>query len=95
MFKVQNDVPIPSPVRDLSNLKRLYPFHTMQVGQFFFVPNRTKNTLSSHASTIGVRLQCKFVTRLTFAKVNAKSDWTLCAEGDKDAVLGIGCWREA
>jgi len=95
MFKLQRNIPVPAPVRDLSNIKRRYPYHDMDVGEFFFVPNKTKNTLSSHASTVGHRLGRKFITRLTHARLDTKGAWKLCDASAENAVQGIGVWREA
>jgi hypothetical protein len=58
----------------------------------FFVPNRAKNTLATHTSSMGKALGRKFVTRLITMK-KAGESWTLADAGDEDAVTGIGVWR--
>lgn len=94
MFRVQKNVPIPPLVRNPANIKRTYPYHTMKVGDFFFAPNMSKNTLSSHASTTGHKMGRTFVTRLTYAYQDTKGDWKLCDEHHEGSVRGVGVWRE-
>jgi len=94
MFKVQKNVKVPAPVRSLANIKRRYPYHSMEVGDFFFVPNKTKNTLSSRASTVGKKLERKFLTRLIYAILKSDGTWEPCDATVDGAVLGIGVWRE-
>jgi hypothetical protein len=93
MFKVQKNVAMPATVRNPATVKRVYPYHTMDVGDFFFVPNKKKNTLSSHASAAGRKLGRKFNTRLTHAYLDKKENWHICEASREGAVLGIGAWR--
>jgi hypothetical protein len=65
----------------------------MDIGDFFFVPNKEKNTLSSHASAAGRKLKRKFLTRLTHATPNTHGGWDLCHVDAENAVQGIGVWR--
>lgn len=92
MFELQRGVPIPPVKRSVTPVRRKYPFEDMQVGDFFFVDGKTKNTLGTHVSTVGKELGRKFSTRLTFARKN-KSGWEICEPGDKGAVQGVGVWR--
>lgn len=71
---------------------RKYPFTSMTVGEFFFVPNRTKNTLMSHASAMGRKLRRKFSTRLCWM-AHRNGIWHSANEGDPGAVQGIAIHR--
>lgn len=61
----------------------------------FFIPNKTKNTIGTHASTVGKKLGRKFATRLVYMKGNEQDGWENCTAQDEGAVLGIGVWRTA
>lgn len=92
MYAVQENVPIPKVVRNRPPVRRKYPFHTMTVGQMFFVPERTKNTLATHASSVGRKLGRKFLSRLTWM-VQQGGAWQPCGEHEIGAVYGIAVWR--
>ena len=103
-FPIQKYVPIPSIVRDPSSVSRKYDYGAMGIGDFFFVPGKDKNTLSSHASAAGKRLSRKFLTRLIYAieledgtySPYEDDDNTVPVTEDTDgAVQGIGVWRLA
>jgi hypothetical protein len=64
----------------------------MEIDDMFFVPGRTKNTLSTHATTVGKALNRKYVTRKTYM-VKTKQGWEPCDPGATGATLGIGVWR--
>ena len=105
MFKVLKGIPLPKTTRgDLPPRKSKYPYAFLEIGDMFFIPNKEKNTLSTHTSTIGKKLDRKFSTRLTYMKfvneagepVALDSDtgyWIASKEGEEGAVLGIGVWR--
>lgn len=105
MFKVLKGIPLPKTNRgDLPPRQSKYPYALLEIGDMFFIPNKTKNTLSTHTSTIGKKLDRRFSTRLTYMKfVDADGDlvettdengfWAAAKEGDEGAVLGIGVWR--
>jgi len=92
MHEVQKDVPIPKTIRTAPPARRKYPFDKMEVGDMFFVPDKTKNTLATHASTTGKKLGRKFVTRLVFMK-EGLDGWTPCEQDEEGAVQGVGVWR--
>lgn len=92
MLQIQRNVPLARAIRKVSPASRKYPFADMKVGDMFFVPDKTRNTLTTHASTVGKALGRKFVTRLTYM-VETKTGWVQAAAGDKGAVLGVGVWR--
>lgn len=89
---VLKSVPIPKTIRPQGGRARKYPFETMEVGEMFFVPNKTRNTMSTHASTVGKKLGKKFATRLT-TMVETSTGWKPCAPGYPGAVVGVGVWR--
>lgn len=93
MYELQDDVPVPTTVRPSASARRKYPFEEMVIGQMFFVPNRSKNTLTTHVSGVGKQLNRKFLTRLTFMKMDKAGKWHLAKPTDKGAVQGIGVWR--
>lgn len=92
MHEVLKNVPIPKTVRMIAPVRRKYPFDDMEVGDMFFVPNKSKNTLATHASTVGKALGRKFVTRLTYM-VETPDGWEQANPTDLDAVQGVGVWR--
>jgi len=61
-IQLDNDVPVPST----SPRPTLYPFRDMEVGQSFFVPNKTPVQLSSSKAyatrRTGFRFICRTVT---------------------------------
>jgi hypothetical protein len=105
MFKVLKGIPLPKTNRgDLPPRQSKYPYALLDIGDMFFIPNKSKNTLSTHTSTIGKKLDKRFSTRLTYMKfVDAEGDlvaadsengfWVASKEGEEGAVLGIGVWR--
>ena len=94
-FPVRKNIAIPPARRPPPKMPRKYPFEKMDVGDMFFVPNKTRNTLSTHASTVGKELGMKFSTRLTYMAKDKQGRWELCREDTPGAVLGIGVWRES
>lgn len=78
MLEIQKGVEIPKSTRVVAPSRRKYPFETMEVGDMFFVAGKKRNTLSTHASTVGKKLKKKFITRMTT---------------DDDGNEGVGVWR--
>ena len=78
MFEIVKNVPIPEKAMPRNTKGSKYPFASMEVGDSFFVP-KEKNTLATHASVVGKRINMKFTTRMV----------------DKDGVSCIGVWRTA
>jgi hypothetical protein len=95
MYGIVKNIPRPSAVRPTPPPRESkYPFEDMEVGDMFFVPNKTKNTLSNYASIQGKRLDMKFSTRvLTMQKTS--DGWRSCSDGDLGSIPGIGVWRTA
>jgi hypothetical protein len=94
MYVVQKNIPIPAPIAGPRAAgRRKYPFEQLDVGDMFFVPNRAKNRLTTHASTVGKQLGRSFRTRLLYMVDNGGA-WAPATKDTPDAVLGIGVWRE-
>lgn len=94
MHDVYKNVPMPKAARTGPAAHRIYPFEEMDVGDMFFVPHRTKNTLTSRTSTAGKALNRTFVTRMMWM-VETDDGWEPCEAKTKGAVRGIGVWRSA
>lgn len=94
MYPIQNNVPKPKSVRAVQPSRRKYPINELEVGSMFFVPNKTRNTLTSHFSNTGRKLGRKFDTQLVYMR-QTDEGWTLCEKDDEGAVLGVGVWRTA
>lgn len=92
MYEVQKNVPLPKADRSNQPRKLKYPFEDMEVGDMFFVPNKTKNTLAIYASHQSRKLKRKFSTRLTYM-VHLDEGWVPCEADDLGAVQGVGVWR--
>jgi hypothetical protein len=79
--------------------RKKYPFDELEIGDGFFLKDRTKNNLSNQASTIGKNLGKKFKTMLTYMTHSATNEdpqgqqWKRCTKDEHGAVLGIGVWR--
>lgn len=92
MHEVQKNVPVPKVTKADGPKRRKYPFEDMAVGDMFFVPGKTKNTLTTHCSTVGKKLGRKFITRLTYM-VETLEGWEQAEPTVDGAIQGIGVWR--
>ena len=61
MYEVSKNVPIPKTARPGPSPRRCYPFEDMEVGDMFFIPNKSKNTFTTQASTAGKLFGRKFL----------------------------------
>jgi hypothetical protein len=99
MFQVQEVVDRPKVARVAPPpRKRIYPFETMEIGHFFFVPlkeGKTKNTLSTHASSVGKLLGKKFHTQLAYMIKNDEGLWETAHQNDEGAIRGVYVERTA
>ena len=93
MLKTTTNVPVPKAIRPPSTARRVYPFAEMEVGAMFFVPGKTRNTMSPYVSSMGRKLKRKFVTRLCYMR-KAKGGWVECKAEHAKAEIGVGVWRE-
>lgn len=94
MYAIQKNVPQPKLSRSPVVSRRKYPFEDMEVSDMFFVPNKDKNTLTTHASTVGKKLNRKFKTRMVHMH-RQDDEWEFCEADTKGAVQGIAVWRVA
>lgn len=94
MYAVQKGVPLPKVRKPTATSRRKYPFEEMAVGEFFFIPNKTRNTITAHASAVGKQLDKKFSTRLTYMSQDENGVWGVCDADAEGATLGVGVWRE-
>lgn len=92
MHDVQKNIPVPKVNKANPPIRKKYPFETMEIGDMFFVPGKSRNTLTTHTSTMGKALGKKFATRLTHM-VETLEGWQQAAPGDDGAVQGVGVWR--
>lgn len=83
--------PPPRPVSKAGR-KPIYPYRTMAVGEFFFVPGHSHNNLTVWASRMGAKLNRKFVTSLQWM-VLTKRGWVLVTAGVDYAVQGVHVQR--
>jgi len=72
--------------------KSKYPFATMKVGEYFFIPFREENNMMQYASTMGAKHGKKFSTRLTTMRETIEG-FVPCDSGHENAIKGIGIWR--
>jgi hypothetical protein len=93
MYEVKKNVPRPKVTRPQRAARRKYPFEKLEVGDMFFVPNKSKNTLATHVSTTGKSLGRKFATQLITMTRTRDGSWELCDATHPSAVTGIGVWR--
>jgi hypothetical protein len=93
MYEVKKNVPQPKVMRSPRPARRKYPFEDMGVGDMFFVPHKTKNTLATHVSTTGKTLGRRFTTRMITMAQTRDGSWELCDNKHPSAVTGIGVWR--
>lgn len=71
-----------------------WPWSIMKVGEMFFVPDRTHNTMTTLAWSTGVKLGKKFPTRMIYMR-KTREGWVQCEKTHRNAVYGIGVWRTA
>jgi hypothetical protein len=94
MFKLQSNVPLPRTIRPRARgRRRKYPFESMRVGSFFFVPGITREQIYGHVWQVGKQLRMKFSTRACYMR-QVTGEWHLCEDpNEKGATLGVGVWR--
>lgn len=93
MFKLQRNVPLPRTIRPRARgRRRKYPFESMQVGSFFFVPGIKREQIYGHVWQVGKQLAMKFSTRVCYMK-EVSGGWQPCDQLESGSVLGVGVWR--
>lgn len=93
MLKLQQNVPLPRTIRPSARgRRRKYPFESMQVGSFFFVPGITRDQIYGHVWSVGKQLNVKFACRLCYMR-KVGEEWQPCDQNDRGSTLGVGVWR--
>lgn len=94
MLQLQRNVPPPrrQPVTDK---RKKYPFETMQIGDFFFVANKKRNSIRSYFSAAGKQHGIQLTSRLIHARKNDVGEWEECPADTPGATIGVGVWRMA
>lgn len=69
-----------------------YPFRQMQLGDWFFVPGKTRNTLAPYVSITAKGLGFKMRTQLAYMRQSLEG-WKPCEKDYPGAVLGVLVWR--
>ena len=94
MLQLQRNVPPPTKRKVRANdARKKYPFEKMtQVGDFFFVPNKQRESIRTYFSTAGNQYGIKLRSEQIYAR---KEDdvWTICTVDAPGAVSGVGVWR--
>lgn len=90
MIDVNPSMPIPAVRRPRESK---YPWGSLEIGEFFFLPDRPANNMTVLASRTGRKLGKKFRTRLTTMRETIEG-WQPCEEFKTGAVWGVGVWRD-
>jgi hypothetical protein len=83
MLEIQNG---PPPARPFH--ARRYPFEKLEIGEWFFVPNKTGKSLYSHVSNVGKKLGRVFSTTQVYMREGPEG-WESCTEDEPGAVIGV------
>lgn len=60
---IEIDKGVPLPPRSRANVRRIYPWREMEIGDSFFVPGKTANQMSPSCGRVGRELNAKFAVR--------------------------------
>lgn len=91
MLQLQSNVPPPRR-RPVVDRRKKYPFESMQVGHFFFVPGKTRNSIRTYFSTAGKQHGIQLTSKLIHAR-KVDGEWKECEATDRGATIGVGVWR--
>ena len=74
--------------------RRKYPFEMMtQVGDFFFVPGKKRNSIRTYFSTEGTKRGIRLRSDLIHARQDENGLWCPCEPDTPGAKIGVGVWR--
>lgn len=74
--------------------RKKYPFEKMtNVGDFFFVAGKERNSIRTYFATAGKQHGIKLRSDLIHARRNKDGQWEPCDEKDPGATIGVGVWR--
>lgn len=94
MFELLDNIKMPENSRPVAPARRKYDYEHAQVGQMFFAPGKSKNSMATHSATMGKKLGFKFATRAIWMKDGLEGP-VICEPGTEGAVEGVGVWRVA
>ena len=95
MLQLQRNVPTPRRARSVKpgDGRKKYPFERMtKVGDFFFVPNKQRDSIRTYFATAGKEHGIKLRSEQIWA-YRAEDGWRPCMENTPGAVSGVGVWR--
>lgn len=95
MLQLQRNVPPPAKRRlRPDDGRKKYPFEKMtKVGDFFFVPNRKRESIRTYFSTAGAVHGIKLRSEQIFARQDSDGIWHPCQCDTPGATSGVGVWR--
>jgi hypothetical protein len=94
MLQLQRNAP-PPPRRRLKpgDARKKYPVEKMtKVGDFFFVPNKQRDSIRTYFSVLGRQHGVKLRSEQIHAR-KTDTGWEPCPEDTPQAVSGVGVWR--
>ena len=91
MLQLQSNVPLPDGSRARGPRKK-YPVERMNIGDFFFVPNKRHSSIRSYFSTLGTQNNIKLKSEQIHAR-RENDAWVQCEATAPGAVSGVGVWR--
>ncbi len=94
MLQLQRNAPLPAktPLKPSDGRKK-YPFDKMtQVGDFFFIPGKQRDSIRTYFSTVGKRRGIKLRSEQIHAR-EVEDGWEQCPDDTPGAVMGVGVWR--
>jgi hypothetical protein len=96
MLELQRNVPPPTPKPISGNDgRKKYPIKDMKIGDFFFVPDKRRETIRTYFAARGTQLGIKLKSEQIHAFKNDGGQWERCPETMDGAVSGVGVWRVA
>ena len=91
MLQLQSNVPPPAR-KPVTDRRKKYPVEKMQVGDFFFIPNRRYSSIRTYFLTLSKQYNVKLKAEQIFAR-EGDAGWERCTEDTPGAVTGVGVWR--
>lgn len=98
-FILQSGVPLPPiDTRPRNPRQAARPWKDVmeraEVGQFFFVPDRSPPAVAAYVARVAKELEREFATRRTWAWFDhAAGIWRICTHSAANAQEGVGVWR--
>lgn len=94
MFTVKKGVKFPGEGANRGGRGRKYPFDKLEVGEMFFVPDKTGSQFTTYVSLWGRRLGRKFRTQTTHMRQDLiTNEWEPCKSGAAGAHKGVAVQR--